>query len=360
MTCFTVGVQLLALEIVTHVRTGSRRHVPRYLFRAFSDKSRGGIGLNNFEEILPDDTNWSSPQNAGEAGTRRMLEEHLLWHYDHPSAFTSWSSSLLWVIRHALAKKYIREEDVYICILDTSNYGIPVYPATALYDAYSLTPRPTSRYVQPDLSRHYYYREDLLHGPIYSETAKFEVVCLDELEAEGMYRLLPELASDSERRRDGLARTVRDTRDRLSSPSLLPSQVRQWHPENTRFAKKLGSCFGDAFVFPVAAAFLSLRRWNAGQSSQNGIDDILNALRDYPTPENLGGEENFGDDTADYERYKPREALFLRTLLEQLRNRNAERKIEHEAEREAQILMGHLSCESYSLQAQVCARLIYL
>lgn len=313
----------------------SRRRVPRYLFRAFSASSRGGIDLNSQFAILPDDANWTLSCNSGEAGTKKMIEEHLNWNPCHKTEFTSWSSSLLWVLRHAVRKMYAcREpaEDISICMLDTSNYGIPVYPATAAYDAYGLIPREGDRW--RELERHYFLGEYLLRGGIYDYTSEFRVVAFADLEAEGLYELLPELAAREERERWDLARAVRDMRDCLSSPHLPPAQLRPLTSDKIRLARALGQCFGDPFVFPATAAFLSLRRWGGVEFLQRKMDEVLDELEFWEMPESLGGEEDFGDVPALYDRYKPREAASFGALMQQLRNRKLEREIEQQAERE--------------------------
>ncbi|GME47911.1 putative glutathione s-transferase protein [Neofusicoccum parvum] len=323
----------------------SRRRVPRYLFRAFSASSRGGIDLNSQFAILPDDANWTLSCNSGEAGTKKMIEEHLNWNPCHKTEFTSWSSSLLWVLRHAVRKMYAcREpaEDISICMLDTSNYGIPVYPATAAYDAYGIIPREGARW--RELERHYFFGEYLLRGGIYDYTSEFRVVAFADLEAEGLYELLPELAARDERERWDLARAVRDMRDCLSSPHLPPAQLRPLTSDKIRLARALGQRFGDPFVFPAAAAFLSLRRWGGVEFLQRKMDEVLDELEFWEMPESLGGEEDFGDVPALYDRYKPREAASFRALMQQLRNRKLEREIEQQAEREVLARLRSFTC----------------
>ncbi|KAH7036820.1 hypothetical protein B0J12DRAFT_263687 [Macrophomina phaseolina] len=309
----------------------SRRRVPRYLFRAFSSGSRGGLGLNNESKILPTETDIALVYNAGEANTKEMIEEHLLWH-KCDSAFTSWSSSLIWVLRHAIRKKYTRyrEEDVHICILDTDSTSEPIFPAIALIDAYNITPRPE----KPWLERHFYFAEYLQLGGITSENASFSVVRFNAMEANGLYDVMPELNTTNERLREDLARAVRDTREQLFPANPSPGDPQTLSSETVRSALLLATMHRPAFVFPVAVAFLSLRDWTHEESLVSRLDAILESLRMYQKPRTFGGEESFGDDLQLHEKYKPKEVASFRSLFWKLTYRNMVRRVQQPADEE--------------------------
>ncbi|KAF2137808.1 uncharacterized protein K452DRAFT_312180 [Aplosporella prunicola CBS 121167] len=307
----------------------SRRRVPRYLFRTCSENSRGGLAANSSEQILPDDTNWRNIEFGGVAGTKRMIENHLLWRYESPSEFTSWSSSLLFAIQYALLKKdYDRkeEENIKVCVLDTSNFAIPVYPATALYDAYRITPIDRGKW--PELVRHYYLSEYLLRGSIYMENVEFRVISLRDILRCGLFKLLPELEDDDWRKKNALARAVRTARQSLSSPRCLSEER-----EKVEISISLGKLFGHRFAFPVAVAFLSLRSWEGKTPIDPGdLDAVLERVNSYEVPKDLGGEEDFSGVAEAYRQYLPEESQRFRALAEQL----LERYSEHELEKQIQ------------------------
>lgn len=311
----------------TNAPPEARQRVPRYLFRAYSNGSRNGLEANNSSHIHPGDEKWCYPASGDAAGTRQTLEQHLTWNTGHSSEFTSWTSSLLCALRHALRKRYHRDEpeqDIYIAVLDTSNFALPVWAAAALHDAYGIQPRPPS-VAKPwvDLKRHYYLAEYLVRGGVSADRTPFRVASLKQLREAGLHELLPELFEKDNRARENLARAIRDDRDVLcATRGETPTR-----PE-MELCRRLGECFaegtrGSAFVFPVAVAFLALRRWAVlfapGHSARMALEDeVLDELRGLEIPDSLGGEEDFRGVSASHRRFKPEEALLFRDLCQRL------------------------------------------
>lgn len=299
----------------------ARHRVPRYLFRAFSRGSRDGLHANNDAHIHPDDTNWPYPAFGDAAGTQHTLEQHLTWHTAHASEFTSWTSSLLCALRHAMRKAYHWSEPsatVFIAVLDTANFALPVWPAAALFDAYSLQPRPR-------FQRHYYLGEYLVRGGVSAAGTGFRVVSLERLREAGLHGLLPELFGPGAYRGTAqLACRIRDDRDDLCRPGSLKPLTRR----EMALCRRLGECFaegerGGGFVFPVAVAFLALRRWaglfGEGNSGRAMLEcEILDELEGLEVPDGLGGEEDFRGVSESHPRYIPEEATLFRTLCQRL------------------------------------------
>lgn len=310
----------------TNAPPEARQCVPRYLFRAYSNGSRNGLQANNSLHIHPDDEKWCYPASGDAAGTRQTLEEHLTWNTGHASEFTSWTSSLLCALRHALRKRYCwnePEQDIYIAVLDTSNFALPVWAAAALYDAYGIQPRRAPGKSWMDLERHYYFGEYLVRGGVSAAGTPFCVASLEQLREEGLHELLPELFAPGNRARIDLACSIRDDRDVLcATRGETPTR-----PE-MELCRRLGECFaegtrGSAFVFPVAVAFLALRRWAVlfapGHSARMALEDeVLDELRGLEIPDSLGGEEDFCSVIASRRRFKPEEAILFRDLCQRL------------------------------------------
>ncbi|KAL1615177.1 hypothetical protein SLS56_011909 [Neofusicoccum ribis] len=306
---------------LTNAPPDARHRVPRYLFRAFSRGSRDGLRANNDAHIHPDDTNWPYPAFGDAAGTQHTLDQHLTWCTAHASEFTSWTSSLLCALRHAMRKAYLWREPsatVFIAVLDTANFALPVWPATALFDAYRLKPR-------ENFLRHYYVGEYLVRGGVSAAGTEFRVASLDRLRDAGLHGLLPELfGPGADRATPKLACRIRDDRDDLCRPYRLKPLTRR----EMALCRRLGECFaegerGGGFVFPVAAAFLALRQWadlfgeeNSGRAVLER--EILDELEGLELPDGLGGEEDFRGVSESHSRYIPEEATLFRTLCQRL------------------------------------------
>ncbi|KAL1647162.1 hypothetical protein SLS58_002933 [Diplodia intermedia] len=328
----------------------ARKRVPRYLFRAFtaSPHSSGGSSSGGDPEAPS-----NAPSTAAErhSHTQEMLSAHLTWDTKQPSEFRSWTSSLLCALRHAMRKTYVwptqPASDVCIAVLDTtSNYALPVWPATALYDAYGLAPRASRTRTRPwrELERHYCFGEYVLvcsgggggaSSDLPTVQADCRVASLQRLLSEdvggGMCELLPELfADETERGREDLARAIRDNRRVLCANASRALTRRE-----VVLARRLGECFaagerdgGGVFAFPVAVAFLSLRWWGGlfGTADRPGetelLDQILDEMAGLEIPDGLGGEEDFGGLGGPLRPYMPQEAGVFRTLCQRLAARS--------------------------------------
>ncbi|KAL1616930.1 hypothetical protein SLS54_008135 [Diplodia seriata] len=242
-----------------------------------------------------------------------------------------------------MRKTYVRPTQpacaVHIAVLDTSsNYALPVWPATALYDAYGLAPRASTRTrAWRALERHYCFGEYLMlvcgsGADLRILQAECRVASLQRLLGGGLGELLPELFADGgERGREDLARAIRDNRSVLCCVRGTEVLTRR----EVVLARRLGECFaaagerdGGAFAFPVAVAFLSLRRWDGlfGTAGRPGktelLDEILDELGGLEIPDGLGGEEDFGGVDESLRRYMPHEAGLFRTLCQRLAARS--------------------------------------
>lgn len=188
-----------------------------------------------------------------------MLEHHLLWNYAWPAEFSSWSSSLLFVLRHAVRKKYYDlANNVCICVLDTRKLiNSSIYPATSLLQACEVKN-------EGKLQHEYYVTEYLLHGALENANS-FSVVPLEILERQGLFQQFPELNDERESRY--LYRRVQHLRQ------LFFGRTWSVTDEETKAFRKMAECFGDdEFIVPVTAAFLSLR--HRGKLENNVLEKI--------------------------------------------------------------------------------------
>ena len=176
---------------------------------------------------------------------KEMLTEHFLWNYRYKTEFSSWASSLLFVLQHAVRKSDYRcESDVCIYVLDTRILSnVSIYPATILLRVYGIEDKGRLRH-------EYYSGEYPIHGGI-EDTTCFQVVSLPHLIHCGLFNLFPEL--NEERGKGLLYRRVQELR---SSFFNQPSPVSAVDVQSLR---QLGTCFGDEFALPVTVALLSLR-----------------------------------------------------------------------------------------------------
>ncbi|KAK7518869.1 hypothetical protein IWZ03DRAFT_374848 [Phyllosticta citriasiana] len=315
----------------------SARCVPRYLFRAFSDQSRG---INSPTEAIPDASCCNTTITADGkliASTKHMISDHLLYKYSTPSEFSSWSSSLLFVLRHAIRRAHqlrLQDTNVFICVLDTTTLPVrrPVYPATALMAAYDIKPivvQPLARNDKRNwLVPHYYLGEYLLHGPLSlaapdCANVEMQAVSLERLEQTGLYCLLPALDNATS---NSLAPEVRALRRVLLGRD---AQLELLLPVHIGAFSTLGRLFGAAFALPVTVAFLTLRRWETWPG-RLALDAILNSFdKEFEGPkeagpERLNWENGDGLAIAD-EMFVVSEARMLRKLMQHLVTRKRQK-----------------------------------
>jgi len=197
---------------------------------------------------------------------RHMIESHLLYLYSQPSEFTSWSSSLLFVVLHAIRKKYaLGENDLRICILDTRRLrDTTIYPATALMKVYDIQN-------VDKLKFQYYSHEYLLHGRL-QNTGCYDLADFDDLEQAGLYQLYPELYH----RTKDLIKKV------LAMRELFTERPITWDQSSIRVTKRLGQCFRAQFELPVALGFVGLRRCMENETVI--LQRHWNILRDLTLP----------------------------------------------------------------------------
>lgn len=222
-----------------------------------------------------------------------------------------------------MRKLYYRSEHeprVYIAVLDTSNFAIPVWAATALYDTYGIRPS------EKKLERHYYLGEYLVRGGVSSASTDFRVASLQELRIEGLHEFLPELfESEQNRRRWDLACAIRDDRDRLCRPRDVPKTLTHSH---VQLSRRLGECFAaqgqdSAVSSAVAVALLAMRKWahlfEEDHPAKVELEDMIcEELQGLKLLESFGGEEDFSGLANAHDRYKPQEVVQFRELWQNI------------------------------------------
>lgn len=224
----------------------SRKLIPPYLFRTWSTSSRG---VNAATRIVPEATlagqGHESINSIPLIKAKEMLSNHFQWATGIKTEFSSWTSSLLFALQHAMRKAdYKRELDVCICVLDTRKLSdVSIYPATSLLRVYEIENK-------GKLKHEYYLGEYLVHGSI-EDSSCFEVVSLQHLKQCGLFRHFSEL--DEEHGKRFLYRRVLELR---STYFLQPTPVTS---SEILSLTKLGALFGEKFALPITVAFLSLR-----------------------------------------------------------------------------------------------------
>ncbi|KAK5688551.1 hypothetical protein LTS10_000529 [Elasticomyces elasticus] len=183
---------------------------PRFLFRASSNESRGGPAGNTAFLIDPlaktDEAYCSRFTDLDWEDADLQLETHFGYQYKHPSPFSSWSTSLLWVLVHAVRKSVVyHETNVLIYVLDTEALvgQERVFSARGLVEMLAVS---NSAYKRDGWLKHVYkysVGEYLVHRKLY-ETDGFKAVSLDTLVKAGLFKSVPTL--DLQARLDEVAR----------------------------------------------------------------------------------------------------------------------------------------------------------
>ncbi|CAJ2511759.1 Uu.00g073840.m01.CDS01 [Anthostomella pinea] len=101
---------------------------PRYLFRIFSAKS---AGENNSQWVKSEDARDGHFTDIftrdDQDNVAIALNEHLRWmsHKSRGDPFTSWTTSLVFALQHAIYKRNTEStglEEIHLCIIDTTKY----------------------------------------------------------------------------------------------------------------------------------------------------------------------------------------------------------------------------------------------
>ena len=225
----------------------SRAHVPQYLFRAFGS---GSSGHNSRRGFFPPahvrGISHTSILDIPYQDNKHMLEQHFLWNYKSVSEYSSWSSSLLWVLQHAVRKRdHRREFNASICVFNTRIVSHEIYPARTLLRLYRIPS-------QGKLRHDYYDGEYLVHGALEQKEECFDVVTLDLLIENGLYKYFREF--DDPTHVSKLYYRVVDLR-RAFFFQPEPINDRQLDA-----MKRLAMSFSSNWHFTMTVAFLSLLR----------------------------------------------------------------------------------------------------
>jgi hypothetical protein len=287
----------------------SKRDVPLYLFRAASEQS---AGFNIDTEVIPSVTRAGIGHNdicdIPLEQAKTMLEGHLLWNYRISSEFSSWSSSLLWVLQHAVRKHFHKgERHVTLFLLEPRKLLKPnIYPARTLLEVYNVKS-------EDKLMHEYYNAEYLAHGAIESGSEhprSLRAVSLEVLLSCGLFTAFPELSDNLQwqylaRRVYQLRRTFFD----FSGPT---------HPTDAQELanlRKLGECFGDEVALPMAIAFFTIRRRDITASGRTGtLDRVAEGLFEMKMRRGFESHARLLDERAPFTADLPEVAQFILLL----------------------------------------------
>ncbi|KAF3042587.1 hypothetical protein E8E11_003927 [Didymella keratinophila] len=241
-----------------HFENLRKKHVPRYLFRAWSSRSGGGSSrtINSTTEIIP---------RRFMPGTNRpidfysinedLLHQLALQHFEHRQSvitgFSSWAASLHLVLCYA--KSMDPKTNPHVAVIDTHELGNQEYLAWGC-----------------------------IRGRGY------KAVLLKKLEASGVPDIFPSLKDGTYR--EGITFEFGSVyRSKSFTKAPLP-----WSPKVYEAAQRVGSLFGHLFL-PVYTALLCLRPRPGlvdsdtldrvavseamGAVDRAGAADILNSIR---------------------------------------------------------------------------------
>ncbi|KAF2712616.1 hypothetical protein K504DRAFT_531680 [Pleomassaria siparia CBS 279.74] len=267
-----------------------REHVPRYLFRAWSNESCGGqlISHNNTDEVIPPAfviEQGHELYDLKESSIRNMVEAHYkaIPSYEDGNQhrlgeFSSWASSLHLVLCYAVWLRKGGDSNVHVAVMDRR--------ITEWKDHLLV-------WQVPDLLLDGLNLEYLAHGCIYG--THYKAVSLELLEAKGLFNFFPEI--DRQHRMFG--HPIRQ--DMFRQPTL---PITKWDLDTTRAL----SVLFENLAAPVAAALLSLRPrpWaralatagerihaeERGQPADTDLDAILSIIDTSVIPDKWIG-DNF-------------------------------------------------------------------
>ncbi|KAK4552213.1 hypothetical protein LTR86_010567 [Recurvomyces mirabilis] len=243
---------------------------PRFLFRASSNQSRGGPKGNTLTTVDPLARSQTVDYHSCLAAiprsrARSMLEHHFLWHYEHDSEFSSWSTSLLWVLVHTIRKQVIRHDtNILIYVLDTA--GVEdnrIHSALKLLEVFNLG--------HHEQLLEYCKGEYLVHR-LLRATMGFKAVKLEKVTHAGLYEVFPDLQSSAAA--GHLYLRVRDHLRPLYFDRIWPLSYAE-----VLGLKRHGQCFGGTWEAVMTIAFLGMRR-HRGES--NRVQTLIAGLQYLP------------------------------------------------------------------------------
>ncbi|KAK6537641.1 hypothetical protein TWF694_011815 [Orbilia ellipsospora] len=258
------------------------KNVPRYLFRACSPSSGGGLkGLNTIDGVFPHafvDVDGKKIPDGGAKSihdlpyqvARRMAIGHLSGQRPTRtdptySQYSSWAASFALVLQYGHSRAAVGG---LICVLD--RYKLPkntkVYHCPAMMRA-GLCDSP-------------YDHEYLVHGPV--EGPGFKAVTVARLVEMGLYTEIPCVLPTSGRYWWGQI-PQKDWEALFPPKAITEKQVRS--------LRTIAEEFGKDFTLPVLAAFLTLDRRKldaAGQLCPKEVKIFADVVNDLYIPEEYG------------------------------------------------------------------------
>ncbi|KAK6507446.1 hypothetical protein TWF481_005878 [Arthrobotrys musiformis] len=305
------------------------KNIPRYLFRACSPSSGGGLkGLNTIDGVFPHafvDANGKRLPNGGHKSihdipyqvTRRMAVGHLSGQRPgrtEPtySQFSSWAATLALVLQYGYSRS---SQGGLICVLD--RYNLPKH--TKVYHCPDM--------MKAGLCDSPYDHEYLVHGPV--EGAGFKAVTVQTLVDMGLYNEIPCVLPHS-------ARYWWGPIQQREWESLFPHK--DFSAKQIKNLRKIADQFGKSFALPVLAALVTLDRRKLdknGKFSEGDLKIFAEVVEDLYIPEEYGTENSIVQPEGVYVQGYPMVAQLV-GLLKQLveynygRGVRAKRKIKVE------------------------------
>ncbi|KAF3161396.1 hypothetical protein TWF225_007643 [Orbilia oligospora] len=305
------------------------KNIPRYLFRACSPTSGGGLkGLNTINGVFPHafvDTNGVRLPNGGNKSihdipyqvTRRMAVGHLSGQRPARtdptySQFSSWAATLALVLQYGYSRA---SQGGLICVLD--RYNLPKH--TKVYHCPDM--------MKAGLCDSPYDHEYLVHGPV--EGPGFKAVTVQSLLDMGLYTEIPCVQPHS-------ARYWWGPIPQRDWESLFPAK--EFSQKQVKALRNIANEFGKDFALPVLAALVTLDRRKLDKNGKFGDKDLkifADVVEDLYIPEEYGTEKSIVQPDGVYVQGYPMVAQLV-GLLKQLveynygRGVRARRRIEVE------------------------------
>lgn len=237
-----------------------RDPIPRYLWRAYSLSS---AGVNNEYVFESARRKWHSDEQVRHLDEMSRdeaadaLTDKLGWTTasKRDSELISFSSSLLWVLQHAIRKTHCDHgqtpgtSSVQICLLDTSKF-----PDETFDSAISFLRHHHVRVVKKRRVLHHVWFEGeyFAHGSVQITAAAGCVVSLSSLIKNGLLEMFPEFGDKASAKR--LAKRVLDLRNQWFYPNLKRSMTNT----NLSANMELAGCFAEKFQHAALIFFLAI------------------------------------------------------------------------------------------------------
>ncbi|QGA15961.1 hypothetical protein EYB26_003628 [Talaromyces marneffei] len=267
--------------------------IPRYLFRIFTPKSQGTTDevWTKSKDARPSARSTVATSmidifaRGNKEETAAMLHRHLRWKEGPNDNLVSWTSSLLFALiyvfhLHANSRDGSAFEDIYICIIDTSNFPEQVFLRDIdLIRAYRSVSQDLQEFETLRMKKRFGFSGYFYFGEYFSQGAlkikdKCQIVSSRRLIENGLYCIRPEFRTFANWKRMANPPWANPTVELREAFYFTNEKSKEMSAEQLQAALNVAKVFEQRWRLPMAANLIALT------ASRSRDERILEAFRE--------------------------------------------------------------------------------